>query len=95
MGEGGRLVVALRGDAGPDLISRVKAAVLTQGRIELRELVRRTAEDHRSTLEGRGVTLRVDVAEQALWADADPTRVAQIIGNLLQNAVKFEECEGL
>jgi preprotein translocase subunit SecD len=35
--EGGRLVVALRGDAGPDLVSRVKAAVLTQGRIELRE----------------------------------------------------------
>jgi hypothetical protein len=36
--EGGRLVVALRADTGPDLVSRVKAAVLMQGRIELREL---------------------------------------------------------
>jgi hypothetical protein len=36
--EGGHLVVTLRGDAGPDLVSRVKAAVLTQGRIEFREL---------------------------------------------------------
>jgi preprotein translocase subunit SecD len=35
---GGRLVVALRDDAGSDLVSRVKAAVLMQGRIELREL---------------------------------------------------------
>src|SRR5512133_1783352 len=36
--DGGHLVVAVRGDAGPELVSRVKAAVLTQGRVELREL---------------------------------------------------------
>lgn len=36
--EGGRLVVALRGDAEPEVLSRVKAAVLTRGRFEIREV---------------------------------------------------------
>ncbi len=36
--EGGRLVVTVPGDTEPGLVSRVKAAVLTQGRVEFREL---------------------------------------------------------
>jgi preprotein translocase subunit SecD len=35
---GDRLVVMIPGDAEPGLVSRVKAAVLTQGRVEVREL---------------------------------------------------------
>lgn len=35
--EGGHLLVALRDDARPDLVARVRAAVLTQGRVEVRE----------------------------------------------------------
>jgi PAS domain S-box-containing protein len=62
---------------------------LRRSRVDLRELVRRTAEDLRSVVESRGVTLGVEVTAEKLWADADATRIAQVIGNLLQNAAKF------
>jgi PAS domain S-box-containing protein len=62
---------------------------LRRERTDLREVVRRTAEDLRSVIESRGVTLRVVVPDEEVWADADVTRLAQVIGNLLQNAAKF------
>jgi signal transduction histidine kinase/CheY-like chemotaxis protein len=61
--------------------------------IDLGTIVRRTCDDHRSIFEHRGLALRVDVAAAA-WIDADATRIAQIVGNLLQNAAKFTREEG-
>jgi CheY-like chemotaxis protein len=62
---------------------------LRRERADLREVVRRTAEDLRPLIENRGVAFRLDVAEEKIWADVDETRIAQVIGNLLQNAAKF------
>jgi signal transduction histidine kinase len=62
---------------------------LRRERVDLREVVRRTAEDLRSVIENRGVTFRVIVPDEKVWVDADVTRLAQVIGNLLQNAAKF------
>ena len=69
---------------------------LARGRIELRrsrldlgELVRRVGEDHRLLLGGGGVELEVSVPEGPMAIDGDPTRLAQLIGNLLQNSAKF------
>jgi preprotein translocase subunit SecD len=73
-----RLVVALRADARPDIVSRVKAAVLTQGRVELRGfagnalgpilLDNGAIRDARSTFAGDtpaiAVSLRRDAAER-------------------------------
>ncbi len=58
------------------------------------EVVRRTAEDHRSMLADRGVALDVRVPDAPLRTSADPTRLAQIVGNLLQNAAKFTPAGG-
>ncbi len=58
-------------------------------RIDLRELVMRTGDDFRPVIEERGVAYRVVVPRERVWVRADPTRVAQVIGNLLHNAAKF------
>jgi two-component system CheB/CheR fusion protein len=61
--------------------------------VDVREVVRRTCEDHRSLLDARGVELVVETSVPA-WVDADATRLAQIFGNLLQNATKFTRESG-
>jgi CheY-like chemotaxis protein len=38
---------------------------------------------------GAGVELRVEQVVGPVWVNADATRLAQVLGNLLQNAVKF------
>ncbi len=58
-------------------------------RLDLRDVVRRTCDDHRAMFEERGIELRIDTTPGAVWVDADATRIAQVAGNLLQNAAKF------
>jgi PAS domain S-box-containing protein len=67
---------------------------LQRERLELGAVVRRTVEDHRSLFEGREV--RVELAEwpRPLHVFADATRLAQVVGNLLQNAAKFTPAGG-
>jgi PAS domain S-box-containing protein len=67
-------------------ISRGKIR-LQQARLDFVDLVRQTVEDHRSLLEGRDVT--VELPAGGLWVVGDRARLAQAIGNLLQNAAKF------
>jgi len=67
---------------------------LQKERIELGELVRRTAEDYRGIFQARGIALDLLLCEIPVWIDGDATRVAQIVGNLLSNAAKFTHSEG-
>jgi PAS domain S-box-containing protein len=62
---------------------------LRRTRTDLREVVRDAAEDFRPTMEERGIAFRTALPEAKVWADADATRIAQIVGNLLHNAAKF------
>ncbi len=74
-------------------ISRGKIQ-LQRSRIDLGEVVRRTVEDHKALLAERGIALEVRIAPGPLEVDADETRVAQIVGNLLQNGAKFTDRGG-
>ncbi|MFL5261959.1 MAG: ATP-binding protein [Anaeromyxobacteraceae bacterium] len=74
---------------------------ISHGRIELdralhdvRDLVRKAVEDHRLGFEARGVALSVELPAAPVWIDADATRVAQVLGNLLQNSAKFSAAGG-
>jgi PAS domain S-box-containing protein len=60
-------------------------------RLDLGRLVRTAAEDRRATLERAGLTLLVEVPETPVWVLGDPTRLAQILNNLLDNAMKFSD----
>jgi CheY-like chemotaxis protein len=58
-------------------------------RVDLREVVSHAADDYRVTMRDRGIRFDVDIPAEPLWASADPTRLTQLVGNLLHNAAKF------
>lgn len=62
---------------------------LQRERADLRDVVRRSVEDQRSLFDGRQLVLEADLPEEAILVDADTTRMAQVVDNLLQNAAKF------
>jgi signal transduction histidine kinase len=62
---------------------------LQKQRLDLSQLVQRAVEDCRTFFERNDVRLSCDLAPTPVLVDADATRVAQIVGNLLQNAAKF------
>ncbi|MEO6447564.1 MAG: ATP-binding protein [Gemmatimonadaceae bacterium] len=62
---------------------------LRRQRIDLGRLVHRSAEDRRHLMESAGLRLSVHVPETPVWVIGDPTRLAQVLGNLLDSARKF------
>jgi CheY-like chemotaxis protein/two-component sensor histidine kinase len=69
-------------------ITRNKVQLLKE-RLELNEFVRRSVEDNRSLFERAGVRLELLPAPRPLPIHADSTRMAQVVGNILQNSAKF------
>ena len=74
-------------------ISRGKVE-LQRSHVDLRDVVSRTTDDLHSLFDQSGVALRVEHSARPPWVEADPTRIAQVLGNLLQNAVKFTPSGG-
>jgi two-component system CheB/CheR fusion protein len=69
---------------------------IVTGKIQLRlehaevaDLVRRTLQDHRTSLERRGIRLMSRLEPGPFWVKADPVRLTQALSNLLGNAEKF------
>ncbi|GAB2507781.1 PAS domain S-box protein [Lysobacter humi (ex Lee et al. 2017)] len=72
-------------------VSRITSGkvVLQRQRISLQDAVRAAIESARPSIESARHRLVVDLDEAPLCVDADPTRIAQVIGNLLTNAAKY------
>jgi signal transduction histidine kinase len=58
-------------------------------RVELVSILEHAAESIRPLCDGNGLDLVVRLPRGPIGLDADPTRVAQAVGNLLHNACKF------
>ena len=62
--------------------------------LELSDLVRRAVDDHRSLFEEKGIVVEATFAPERLPMRGDVERIAQMVGNLLQNAAKFTPAGG-
>lgn len=67
---------------------------LRKERCDLTSIVLATVEDYRAVIEQSGLELIVEVPAQSLWTAGDPTRLSQILGNLIHNAHKFTDEAG-
>ena len=74
-------------------ISRGKVDLQIQ-RVDLRDVIRRSVEDARTLYERAQVELVFELGPAPVWIDADPTRIAQVIGNILHNGQKFTPAGG-
>jgi len=69
---------------------------VSQGKIELRkeriqaaDVIRSALETSQPLIASAGHSLAIDMPPQTIWIDADLTRLAQVVGNLLNNAAKY------
>ena len=67
---------------------------LRKQRVELNSVLRESVEASRALINAGDHSLTVEMPPGEVWLDADPTRLAQIFLNLLNNAAKYSQPHG-
>jgi PAS domain S-box-containing protein len=77
-------------------VSRIsqQKVLLRKERIDLVELVRTVLGDREESARAHGLSLYLALPPRPVFLDADPARLAQVLGNLLDNAERFTDPGG-
>lgn len=77
-------------------VSRIVRGKVTldMQRLDLTAIVRQSAADHKTQFEQKQLTLDVQAPSMPVWVEGDSVRLAQIVGNLFSNAIKFTDPGG-
>lgn len=77
-------------------VSRVSQGKISlkKERIELSEILRSAIEASQHNIDAAGHRFSTRIAPEAIWLDADHTRLAQVVANLLSNAAKYTPAGG-
>lgn len=68
---------------------------LNKENVNLTEIVKCTAEDFSHQYEEKGVKLEIEMQARPIIINADAVRITQAVGNLLMNALKYTQINGL
>jgi PAS domain S-box-containing protein len=74
-------------------VSRITSGKITLRRepVSIGSVIAQSVEAARPPAESRKETLEVDVDPDVGWVDGDQARLVQVVGNLLDNAIKYTE----
>jgi PAS domain S-box-containing protein len=68
--------------------------MLKKERVTLQSVIEAAVETSRPVLDSARHTLAVDLPDEPIWVEADRTRLAQVVSNLLNNAAKYTPSGG-
>ena len=69
--------------------------LLRKERVPIFELLKQAADGHAVLAGEKGLSLVLTAPDEPLYVDADPTRLEQMVGNVLTNAIKFTPRNGV
>ena len=69
--------------------------LLRKERVPIFELLKQAADGHAVLAGEKGLSLLLTAPDEPLYVDADPTRLEQMVGNVLTNAIKFTPRRGV
>ena len=77
-------------------ISRIDQGkiALRKEKVGLQDILEFALEASQPQIDANRHTLTTDIVAQPVWLDADPTRVTQVVSNLLNNAAKYTPAGG-